>query len=309
MFPVVVERVEKLDDHQTESGNELTLVIPSEAKECCWLYNTEVLDSDSIARMLDQFTTFLQGIVTDPACCVAEIPLLSDPERHKILVEWNDTQADYPKDKCIHQLFEAQVEQTPDAVAVVFGDEQLTYKELNQRANQLAHHLGNLGVGPEVLVGICVERSLEMVVGLLGILKAGGAYVPLDPAYPPERLVFMLEDAQVAVLLTQARLVESLPKHQGRIVCLDTDWEIIERQSEANLISEVKLDNLAYVIYTSGSTGRPKGVLVRHRGLCNLATSMRRCPGLTDEDTLLSVTTLSFDIAGLEIFLPLSVGR
>jgi methionyl-tRNA formyltransferase len=274
MFPVVVERVEKLDNYQAEPGNELTLVIASDGKECFWFYNTSAFDGDSIARMQDQFAIFLQGIVTDPACCVAEIPLLSDPERHKILVDWNDTQADYPKDKCIHQLFEAQVEQTPDAVAVVFEDEQLTYKELNQRANQLAHHLGNLGVGPEVLVGICVERSLEMVVGLLGILKAGGAYVPLDPAYPPERLAFMLEDASVGVLLTQARLVESLPKHQGRIVCLDTDWEIIERQSEENPGCSLTPENLAYVIYTSGSTGKPKGVLVPHSGVSNLATAL-----------------------------------
>jgi non-ribosomal peptide synthetase component F len=159
MFPVVVERVEKLDNYQAEPGNELTLVIASDGKECFWFYNTSAFDGDSIARMQEQFAIFLRGIVTDPARCVAEIPLLSDPERHKILVDWNDTQADYPKDKCIHQLFEAQVEHRPDAVAVVFEDQQLTYKELNQRANQLAHHLVNLGVGPEVLVGICVERS------------------------------------------------------------------------------------------------------------------------------------------------------
>ncbi len=270
-------------------------------------YSTDLFNADTIERMVGHFQTLLEGIVANPEQKIAQLPLLTEFERQQ-LAGWNNTETDYPKDACIHQLFEQQVERSPDAIALVFEDEQLTYKELNQRANQLAHHLRNLGVGLEVLVGICVERSLEMVVGLLGILKAGGAYVPLDPAYPPERLAFMLEDAEVAVLLTQARLVESIPKHQGRIVCLDTDWQIIERQSEANLISEVKLDNLAYVIYTSGSTGKPKGVQVLHSAVVNFLTSMRRCPGLTDQDTLLSVTTLSFDIAGLEIFLPLSVG-
>jgi len=308
MFPVVVERIEKLDNYQAEPGNELTLVITSDGKECFWFYNTSAFDGDSIARMQDQFAIFLQGIVTDPACCVAQIPLLSDPERHKILVDWNDTQADYPKDKCIHQLFEAIVEQRPDAVAVVFEDEQLTYKELNQRANQLAHHLGNLGVGPEVLVGICVERSLEMVVGVLGILKAGGAYVPLDPAYPPERLAFMLEDSQVGVLLTQARLVESIPKHQGRIVCLDTDWEIIERESKENPECSFTPENLAYVIYTSGSTGKPKGVLVAHSGVSNLATALIEISNVQPNSRVLQFCSLSFDGSVTELVMALLSG-
>ena len=308
IFPVVVERVEKLDNYQAEPGNELTLVIASDGQECFWFYNTSAFDGDSIARMQDQFAIFLQGIVTDPACCVAEIPLLSEQERHKILVDWNDTHTDYPKDKCIHQLFEAQVEQTPDAIAVIFGDEQLTYKELNRRANQLAHHLGNLGVRPEVLVGICVERSLEMIVGVLGILKAGGAYVPLDPAYPPERLVFMLEDAEVAVLLTQARLVEFLPKHQGRIVCVDTDWEIIERQSEENPRCNFTPENLAYVIYTSGSTGKPKGVLVPHSGISNLATALHRICNVQPNSRVLQFASLSFDGSVTELVMTLLAG-
>src|ERR687885_723855 len=308
MFLVAVERVEKLDNYQAEPGNELTLVIASDRKECFWFYNAEAFDGDSIAKMQDQFAIFLKGIVTDPACCVAQIPLLSDLERHKILMDWNDTQADYPKDKCIHQLFEAIVEQTPDAVAVVFGDEQLTYKELNQRANQLAHHLGNLGVGPEVLVGICVERSLEMVVGLLGILKAGGAYVPLDPAYPPERLVFMVEDAQIRLLLTQARLVESLPKHQGPIVCVDTDREIIELQSEENPQCNFTPENLAYVIYTSGSTGKPKGVLVPHSGVSNLATALHRICNVQPNIRILQFASLSFDGSVTELVMTLLAG-
>ena len=308
MFPVVVERVEKLDNYQADHGNELTLVISSDGKECFWFYNTEAFDGDSIARMQDQFAIFLRGIVTDSAPWIAEIPLLSEQERHKILVDWNDTRGDYPKDKCIHQLFELQVKQAPDAVAVVFEDKQLTYKELNQRANQLAHHLGNFGVGPEVLVGICVERSLEMVVGLLGVLKAGGAYVPLDPAYPPERLAFMLEDAQVEVLLTQARFVESLPKHQGRIVCLDTDWEIIERQSKENPECSFTPENLAYVIYTSGSTGKPKGVLVAHSGVSNLATALIRISNVQPNSRVLQFCSLSSDGSVTELVMALLSG-
>jgi amino acid adenylation domain-containing protein len=230
---------------------------------------------------------------------------LSASERHKILVEWNNTQADYPKDKCIHQLFEAQVERTPKAIAVVFEDQQLTYEELNRRANQLAHHLQSLGVSPEVLVGICVERSLEMVVGLLAILKAGGAYVPLSPNYPKERLAFMLADAGVPVLLTQEKLKEELPEHQAQVVCLETDWGSF---SERNPVSEVSSKNLAYVIYTSGSTGNPKGVQISHLSLLNFLISMQKQPGLTSDDVLLAITTVSFDIAALEIYLPLIVG-
>jgi len=172
---------------------------------------------------------------------------LSATERHKILVEWNNTQTDYPKDKCIHQLFEEQVERTPNAIAVVFEDQQLTYHELNCRANQLAHHLQSLGVKPEVLVGICVERSLEMVIGLLGILKAGGAYVPLDPSYPKERLAFMLADAQVPILLTQAKLVDGLLEHQAQIVCLETSLENLSK-SLFEIFLEAKNIKLGFII-------------------------------------------------------------
>ncbi len=227
-------------------------------------------------------------------------------ERHQLLVEWNDTQAEYPADKCIHHLFEEQVERFPDNIAAVFGDEQLTYRELNQRANQLAHHLQTLGVGPEVLVGLCVERSLEMVVGLLGILKAGGAYIPLDPNYPSERLAMMLSDAQPLVLLSQNHLLDRFPNTSAKVIILDKDWAT--DQSLTNPTSTIKPENLAYVIYTSGSTGRPKGVQIIHQALTNFLTSMQQRPGLTDHDVFVAVTTLSFDIAALEIYLPLIVG-
>ncbi|MBW4546343.1 MAG: amino acid adenylation domain-containing protein [Symplocastrum torsivum CPER-KK1] len=309
LFPVVVERVEKLDYHQAGSGNELTLVIPSEGKECCWLYNTEALNGDSIVRILDQFTTFLQGIVTDSKERVAALPVLSEPERHKILMEWNDTQADYPKDKCIHQLFEEQVELTPDALSVVYEDKQLSYRELNARANQLAHYLQKLGVGPEVLVGIFVERSLEMMVGLLGILKAGGAYVPLDPAYPKERLAFMLSDSQVSVLLTQEKLLAGLPEQGAEAICLDTDWGVISQESEDNLNSRVNPTNLAYIIYTSGSTGKPKGTMIVHQGLVNYLSWCIKAYAVADGVGSPVHSSIGFDATITSLFSPLLVGQ
>jgi len=220
----------------------------------------------------------------------------------------NSKPSDYPRDRCVHQLFESQVELTPNATAVVFENESLTYSELNRRANQLAHYLMELGVGRDVLVGILVERSLEMVVGLLGILKAGGAYVPLDPAYPRDRVAFMVEDSEVPVLLTQRHLLGSVPESHAKVVVLDSDWREIAKEETGNLVGRVDATNLAYVIYTSGSTGKPKGVQIPHRAVVNFLASMSQEPGMTAEDRLLAVTTLSFDIAGLEIYLPLSVG-
>jgi amino acid adenylation domain-containing protein len=271
-------------------------------------YSQDLFDASTARRIAGHFLTLLESIAANPEQRLSNLPILTKPEQQQLLFEWNNTQSELPLNQCVHGLFEAQTERTPDAIAVVFDREQLTYRELNRRANQLAHHLKNLGVKPEIPVGILVDRSLEMVVGLLGILKAGGAYVPLDPAYPPERLVFMLEDASVAVLLTIARLVESLPKHQGRIVCLDTDWEIIERQSEANLISEVKLDNLAYVIYTSGSTGKPKGVAIEHRNAVALLDWATQVFNPEDLAGVLASTSICFDLSVFELFVPLSRG-
>ncbi|MEG3925664.1 MULTISPECIES: amino acid adenylation domain-containing protein [unclassified Microcoleus] len=233
---------------------------------------------------------------------------LTDAERHKLLVEWNNTTREYPHDRCIHQLFEEQVKRTPDAVAVVFEEQQLTYLELNARANQLAHYLQGLGVGPEVLVGICVERSIEMIVGLLGVLKAGGAYIPLDPAYPLERLGFMLEDSSVPVLLTQSKLIEKLPPHSARVVYLDKDWEEIVQPSKENPSSNVTSYNLAYVIYTSGSTGKPKGVLVAHKGLCNLAISTIQLFDVQPKNRILQFASFSFDVSVGEVVMALVSG-
>src|SRR5205085_876807 len=196
---------------------------------------------------------------------------IGENESRQILLEWNDNQTDYLKNVCVHELFEQQVEHTPEASAVAYEDEELTYIELNRRANQLAHYLRHQGIGIENKVGLCLDRSVHMIVGLLAILKAGGAYVPLDPEYPAERLIFTLEDVQAPVLLTHSHLLEKISGYEGQIICLDTDWGIISQESEANLDVDSNPDTLAYVLYTSGSTGQPKGVMVEHRSVVNLS--------------------------------------
>ncbi|MDB9391494.1 non-ribosomal peptide synthetase [Microcystis aeruginosa] len=244
--------------------------------EPCWQYNTDLFEAATIERMVKHFVRLLNSIVLNPQQPIFQLLMLTEVEQQQLLFEWNNTQADYPLDKCIHQLFEEQVERTPDHIAVVFEDQQLNYRELNARANQLAHYLQKLGVGPDVLVGICVERSLEMIVGILGILKAGGGYLPIDPEYPTERLLYILQDAQVRVLLTQKHLIAGLPKHQSELFCLDTDWSFITQAQKSNPCCEVQPENLAYAIYTSGSTGEPKGVMIQHSSVVNLAHGLHQ---------------------------------
>ncbi|HEY9803800.1 MAG TPA: amino acid adenylation domain-containing protein [Leptolyngbyaceae cyanobacterium] len=270
-------------------------------------YDRHRFNEDAIARMLGHLQTLLLGMVANPQQRLGELPLLTATERYQLLEEWNNTQVDYPQDKCIHQLFEAQVEKTPDAVAVVFEHQQLTYRELNTKANQLAQYLQNLGVKPEVLVGICVERSLEMIIALLATLKAGGAYIPLDPSFPSERLAFMLEDSQISILLTQQHLLKTLPPH-AQAICLDSEWQNITKHQHNSVEININSSNLSYIIYTSGSTGKPKGVQITHGSVVNFLTAMQQKLQLKNTDKLLSVTTLSFDIAVLEIFLPLTTG-
>ena len=270
-------------------------------------YRTDLFDEPRIERMLRHFETLLQGIVSNPEQRLWELPLLDTGEL-ETLSDWNETVRDFGPVTPVHQLFEAQVERTPEAVAVGWGAEQLSYGELNQRANHLAHHLRTMGVGPEVLVGLCVERSVELLVGLLGILKAGGAYVPLDPGFPAARLNFMVKDAGVRVLLGTSASVASVTEHSAHLLCLDDHAVAIDVESDGNLKVPLTSSNLAYVIYTSGSTGIPKGVMVTHGALNSFLNSMARQPGLTDKDVLLAVTTFSFDIAALELFLPLIAG-
>jgi natural product biosynthesis luciferase-like monooxygenase protein len=270
-------------------------------------YNTDLFDKSTIARIAGHFETLLEGAVANPTCSVSDLPLLTESEK-RIILDLNDTQTDYEKELCIHEIFERRMENCPDACALVFGDMQITYRELNQRANQLAHCLMEFGAGPETPVGICVERSLEMVIGLLGILKAGAAYIPLDPSYPERRLRFMLEDTQAPVLVTQERLRGRFG-HQGRrVICLDTEWDLLSCKNRSNPSSGVTPDNLAYVIYTSGSTGEPKGVMIDHRSVINFFTAMDQRIGCGSEDVLLAVTGISFDISVLELFWTLARG-
>ena len=265
-------------------------------------YSTELFDAPTIARFIDHYVRLLEAAVADPTQRVATLPLLSAQERHQQLVTWNATSRAYPREQCVHTLVEAQVRQRPEAVAVVAGAQTLTYAALNARANQLARYLQRHGVGPDVLVALCVERSVELVVGMLGVLKAGGAYVPLDPSYPPARLAFMLEDTAAPVLLTQAAVRAALPPGAATVLCLDRDWPVVAAESAADLASGVTPEHLAYVIYTSGSTGRPKGVMVPHRALCNHMTWMLEEFSFDASDRILQRTPFSFDASVWEFY-------
>ena len=233
-------------------------------------------ERNRVERMIGHFRVLMESAVADPEQPISQLPLVTEPERQQLLVKWNDTVRDYQRDSCLHELIEEQVERRPEAVAVVCGPGQLSYGQLNQQANQVAHFLRERGAGPGKRVGIYVERSLQMMVGLLGIMKSGAAYVPMDPAYPAERLRMMLEDAQVSVLLTQASLRGQLPELQVEAVSLDAGWERIASHSTENPRSGAGPEDLVYIIFTSGSTGRPKGVQVPHRAVVNLLTFMHR---------------------------------
>jgi amino acid adenylation domain-containing protein/FkbH-like protein len=269
---------------------------------CMMEYNTDLFDGSTIIRMLGHFRTLLEAVIADPDQHIANLPILTAAEKQKLLIEFNDTGVSFAPQECIHQLVEAQAARTPNNIALVFENQRLTYRELNHRANQLAHFLKKNGVGPEVLVGMCVERSLEMVIGILGILKAGGAYLPFDIAYPKERLAFMIEDAKPPIVLTQESLKEQLPEHGARIICLDSDWENISRESIENPRNGTGPDNLAYVIYTSGSTGKPKGVLVTHYNVVRLFQATWDWYKFDDRDVWTVFHSYAFDFSVWEIW-------
>jgi iturin family lipopeptide synthetase A len=276
-------------------------------------YNADLFDESTMTRLIGHLQTILDGMVVNPSLLLSELPLLTDTEKQQLLIDWNNTNRDYSLNHCVHQLFESQADNRPNAIAIVFENQQLTYQALNNKANQVAQILQNIGIQPDHLVGLYVERSPEMVIGLLGTLKAGGGYVPLDPTYPAERLSYMIEDSGVSVILTQQSLSDSLSSilndHRIQRIHLD-DLPIIDNQDSVltNCESLVQPANRAYVIYTSGSTGKPKGVQISHQALMNFLKTMADAPGLTKDDTLMAVTTISFDIAGLELYLPLIIG-
>lgn len=295
---------------QQGAAFDLTLMMLSmgDSLSAALQYNSDLFQESTIARMVGHFQTLLESIVANPDVELADLPMLTAGEEASVLSDWNFTDADYPQDLCLHQLFEQRAEATPDAAAVRYEESELTYAELNQRANQLGHFLVNQGIGPDALVGLYVEPSLEMLIGILGVHKAGGAYVPLAPGTPSERLAYMLDESDAPLVLSQSELAGSLPEGARKVVCLDGDWGDIGRESSENLQSGVTSSQLAYVIFTSGSTGKPKGVQIDHRPVVNFLNSMRRRPGMCPQDRLLAVTTISFDISVLELYLPLTTG-
>jgi natural product biosynthesis luciferase-like monooxygenase protein len=271
-------------------------------------HDLKVLGEREARALQRQLGAFLQRAAEAPSTPVAEIELLSSEEQRRLIVEWNQTEADYPRDACIHTLMQAQAARTPDAPAVTFEGTTLSYRQLDERSNKLATFLREMGVQPDQLVGVCVERSIDLVVSIVAVHKAGGAYVPLDPAYPRDRLALMIEDSGASVLLTQRKLVADLPSYRARIVCVDADWPEIEKRSPAALSGGASPENLAYVIYTSGSTGKPKGVMVEHRNAANFFSGMDPVIAHEPPGTWLAVTSLSFDISVLELLWTLTRG-
>lgn len=270
-------------------------------------YDSNCFDSADIERLASQFQTLLESAIANPETAIGELGILSAIARQQLLLEFNNTKTEYPPYQCIHRWFEAQAAQTPDSIAVVFEQQKLTYRELNAKANQLAHYLQQLGVKPETIVGLCVERSLDLIVGILGILKAGGAYLPLDPVLPSERLSFMLKDAQVSLVVSQKVLTNDF-QHIADVVYLDTDWDAIAQQSQENLLTQTNGNNLVYVMYTSGSTGKPKGVAVKHSSLVNYVNGINARLEIPSNASFAMVSTFAADLGNTALFPSLCTG-
>jgi amino acid adenylation domain-containing protein len=306
----LLDKVEIVEDIQQRGEYKLSLEIleRQDGFTVNLKYDANRFSDQQIAALSGHYFNLLESVLRYPQRKLSQHSVLSAAEYRQLVYEWNDTATAYPREKCLHELFVEQVERTPDAIAAIYDDQRLTYAELNRRANQLAHYLIKRGVGSDVVVGIAVERSLEMLVGLLGILKAGGAYAPLDPHYPTERLSYMLADCGTPVLLTQQALVERLPAFAGEVICLDSGWEQIAQESDRAPNVEVAAQDLAYVIYTSGSTGEPKGVMNQHDGIVNRLLWMQAQYGLEACDVVLQKTSFSFDVSVWEFFWPLLSG-
>lgn len=296
--------VEVQEIETATSKFDLTLVIQEEEDglHTYWEYSTDLFDENTIRRMSGHFANLLDGIVAHPDRHISEYSLLAPEEEKRVLVEWNNTAASYPRDKCIHELFELQAASSPQADAVLCKNQKLTYEELNKRANQLAHYLIKNGVQRGTLVGVCMERSIELAVALLGVLKSGAAYVPLDPHYPEARIQFMMEDAGISILLTQQRLVPELPKSKLKYVSVDKSWNTIAAEKVDNPTKRTDPEAIVYLIYTSGSTGQPKGVMIPHRALVNHSTAIAAKYALSGGDRVLQFASISFDVAAEELF-------
>lgn len=309
-LPLVIERSSGEGQDDLPPDSTLTLIVDRQTDNARWVYQPDRLAPEIFERLRTQFMTFLDNVAAQPQTPLQQIPLVSQAERTRLLLTWNETTTPYPQEACIHQLIEQQVAQTPAAIALAFRQETLTYQQLDERANQLAHYLQQQNVRPETLVGIYMERSVEMMVALLATLKAGAAYVPLDPTYPPERIAWMVEDSELALILTQQQWVEALPAQQAEttLINIDQDWPMIDPLPTTPPQSAVTADNLCYVIYTSGSTGKPKGVMLTHRNVVNFFVGMDAQIPHDPPGVWLAVTSLSFDISVLELFWTLARG-
>src|SRR6185369_3722835 len=286
----------------------LDIVEHEDTLVCLFESNADLFDADTIARMTRHFENVLESITENAGQKISDVQLLGEAERRQLLYEWNPTTAAGRDASSIQEMFERQVDQTPDSVALVCDGQELTYRELNGRVNQLAHYLRERGVGPDTMVAMCLHRSAQLIIALMGILKAGGAYVPLDPGYPEGRLELMMADSGAPLLVTEKSLANKVAAPADSIVCIDEIADELSQRSQANPETLTQPEDLAYVIYTSGSTGKPKGVLVPHRSVVNLLASVRQTPGMTSDDVVLAITTVSFDIAVSEVILPLTVG-
>lgn len=296
------------EDVMLPTGGDLALNLVEAGRDIqgTLTYNAALFEESTMQRLIAHYRTLLEGVIANPRQSVTHLPMLTQAELHQLLIQWNTAGGEDPSQRCMHELFEKQVEHTPDGVAVVYQHEQLTYRELNQRADQLACYLQTCGIGPDCIIGLYVRRSLEMAVGMLAVLKAGGAYLPLDPAYPAERVAYMLQNAQVDIVLTQQRVYSSLPQHPCQVICIDSAWETIASSSHSSApqASAVTPQNVAYVIYTSGSTGQPKGVQIEHHAIANHSLEVAHAYGLQPGDRVLQFASISFDTAVEELFPP-----
>lgn len=307
-YPVCIGLFDDASGITPHSGNILTLIISSDLSRVKLVYDSSSINDENIKLLKNQFLNFLELSIQNPNSKTGIIPIISQHEKKKLLTEWNNTETEYPIERCIHTLFEEQVLRSPDAVAVYCKGSSLTYRELDNRSNKLAQKLQHFGVGPDVLVGISLHRSLEMMVAILAVLKAGGAYVPLDPDFPKDRILYMISDSQCPVIITEQKLTKELGKVAAKIISIDSDWNAISREKSTPVESDVKPDNLSYVIYTSGSTGKPKGVMVQHKNVVNFFTGMDKHIGFNPPGVWLAVTSLSFDISVLELLWTLTRG-
>ena len=302
--------VESLLDDQPRVRLDLELYAWQRDKELAlyWIYNRDLFDRWRIEQMAGDFGRLLESAIAGPNLSLHNLQMISGSDRQRMLSEWNQAAVEYPKESCIHHLFEQHAVKTPQSIAAELVEQRLTYGELNQQANQVAHYLAKLGVGPNVRVGVCMERSPELLAALLGVLKAGGAYVPLDPAYPQERLAYMLEDSGASILISQSVVLPNVPQNNAAVLALDAERGRIAQEPHHRPQVEISPKNLAYIIYTSGSTGRPKGVAVEHRQVCNQLFWAGEALSLSAADCVLQKASFSFDASILEIFLPLAYG-